>query len=138
VGQGGLAPLHLPDSTLHDRLVSVAVAKLKAHKGVAAMAGGRVFTPDDTIDGLPCVVVGKGKEHPGVPGQLRQLNLKVESRAETDEELSPLLVAVQDALNGIRQDGPLSQCVLMDTGPNDGGPGYVCRQDRFGAFGKGE
>lgn len=123
-------------TTLHDRLLAVAVKKLKEHKGVSALAGVRVFGPDDTVDGLPCVIVSKGKEHPGTPGQLRQLNLKVESRAETEEELSPLLVAVQGCLNGIRQDGPLSQCVLMDTGPQDGGAGFVSRVDRFGAFGK--
>lgn len=121
----------------HDRLCAEIVAGLKAHKGVAALVADRVYGPGDTVAGRPCVVISKGKEYPGIAGQLMQYTVKAESRADSEQLLGALLVAVQLAINGLKR-GEVFQCVLSDTGPFDEEGGVHSRKDSFGVFAKAE
>jgi hypothetical protein len=117
----------------HDRLCAAVADALKTNAGVSGIVADRVFGPNDTVAGTPCVIVSKGKAPAGIPGQLRQFGVRVESRAESESELNALLVAVQKVINGFRR-GEVKQCVLMDTGPHLG----TARTDAYGVFAKAD
>lgn len=121
-----------PDD-LHAAALAEVARRLKADPGVAALAADRVYGPDDTPAGLPCVIVTKGRSYGPDPGPNRpaQRDVKVECRAADPKVLGMLATAVQTALVGSNGKPAYEHCVLTDTGREDDGDGYVSRVDRF-------
>lgn len=126
---------------LHANMLAEVVRQLKASPAVAALVPEQVFGPDEA-DGASewarCVVVRPGKVYGPPAGEVAlivQRDAKVEMRAENQELLNRLAVAVVRTLNGAEGGEKFQKAVHTHSGESGNGPhGTRTRTDVFGAY----
>lgn len=125
-------------SELHSEAVKVVGEKLASHAATKPFFAASV----NVESAYPHVVISKGKcwanddERPtNGPKKMRQVDVRVLIRTDDESQMPTLCVAVQTAIQTLKGIGPVSHCVLTDTGKIEENEGVFERRDLFACFG---